>query len=624
MIDEELPTTHFPKGHFVLDTCAAKLRLLETTDLHMQLTGYDYVLDNHVACGGLERLSGSIAALRNDGIATILCDNGDFLEGSPLADLAMDLDDMREHPLVKVMNALDYDAIGLGNHEFDYGTVKLRNVLDALDAPVVCANVRVSQREHFTSPWTIVTRQLECSDGQSREIKVGLIGFVTPLQVHWGPKHSEEPITTDDILAAAMTHLPALRRAGADIAVALAHTGIGPVKHSYGMENAAYPLASLRGIDVVLLGHTHDQFPSEKFEDYEGIDCEKGLILGTPTVMAGQLGEALGQIDLELQFDDDEWQIVGQDVRVVAVANSNAPPDPLISEKLAKAITPLHGTTQKMLSEPKGKTGHPISSHFNSFGYDPTIKLIGAAKKQAIQDGLKGTQYEGLPLLSSAASFRAGGRQGATNFIEIPSGPVTAKHLAAIAPFDNPICAVLRRGWQVREWLEEVSQLFNQVPDQPGSYPLLNDAFPTYHFDTLLGLEYSFDLSAPISKAEQVGNCSAKSRVPVLKYAGADVLDDDIFIVATSRFRAMGGGCMGHVPEGDIVHETQQTVRYYMAQELDNGYQWSNSPNWTFVPLPGTKLLLDTNPRAVSHIPDPQIEATNVFHNGFQQFKLTL
>jgi len=590
----------------------------------MQLTGYDYVLDNHVSCGGLERLSGSIAALRNDGVETILCDNGDFLEGSPLADNAMELEDMRDHPLVKVMNELNYDAIGLGNHEFDYGTVKLRKVLEALDAPVVCANVRVSQREHFTSPWTIVTRELVCSDGQTREIKVGLIGFVTPLHVHWGSKNSEDPLTADDILAAAMTHLPALRRAGADIAVALAHTGIGPVKHSYGMENAAYPLASLRGIDAVLLGHTHDQFPSEKFESYEGINCNEGLILGTPAVMAGQLGEALGQIDLELKYADDEWHIVGQNVRVVSATASNTPPDPQISTKLVDAVTPLHRTTQRKLSKPIGKTTEAISSHFSSFGYDPTLKLIGKAKLDAVRNGLRGTHFEGLPLLASASSFRAGGRQGANNFIEIQPGVVTAKHIAAISPFDNPTCAILRRGWQIREWLEEVSNVFTQIPDRPGSYLLLNEAFPTYHFDTVFGLEYAFDLTAPVSADKQAGDGIAKPRVPIMKYAGADVLDDDLFIVATSRFRAMGGGCLGHVPEGDIVHETEQTIRSFTAEKLKSDYQWSNCPNWTFVDSPGTNLLLDTNPRAVSYIPNSRIEPTQVMQNGFQRFKLAL
>ena len=589
----------------------------------MQLSGHDYVLDNHIACGGLERLSGSISALRNEGVETILCDNGDFLEGSPLADLAMDLDDMRDHPMVQVMNALNYDAIGLGNHEFDYGTVKLRNVLEALDAPVICANVRVSQREHFTSPWTIVTRQLPCSDGQTREIKVGLIGFVTPLQVHWGPTQSEEPLTTDDILAAAMTHLPALRRAGADIAVALAHTGIGPIKHSYGMENAAYPLASLRGIDVVLLGHTHDHFPSEKFDRHEGIDCKEGLISGTPAVMAGQLGEALGQIDLELQFDGEEWQIVGQTVRIVSAEKSNRSPDPKIRKVLEKAVAPLHETTQRKLSEPRGRTEVALSSYFSSFGYDPTLKLIGKAKLEAIREGLKRTQYEGLPILASAASFRAGGRQGANNFIEIPPGVVTAKHLAAISPFDNPVCAVLRRGWQLREWLEEVSQVFLEIPPRPGVYSILNEAFPIYHFDTIFGLEYAFDLTAPVSSGERSAKPEQKPRVAKMRYAGAEVLDDDIFVVAVSRFRAKGGGRMGNVPAEDIVYETKETARALIAQELSKGFRCDNSPNWSFVNISGVSLLLDTNPGALAHIPDKRIEPTSVFHNEFQQFKLT-
>ncbi len=605
-------------------TCEAQLRLLETTDLHMQLTGYDYVLDNHQSFGGLERLSGSIAALRSDGIETILCDNGDFLEGSPLAERAIECPDMADHPMVQAMNALNYDAISLGNHEFDYGTGKLREVIRALDASVLCANVRVSQREHLTSPWTIVTRDLLCSDGVRRPIKVGLIGFVTPMQVHWGHLHEEEYLATDDILAAAMTHLPALRRAGADIAVALAHTGVGPITHQYGMENAAYPLASLRGIDALLLGHTHDQFPKDHFRRFEGIDVENGLILGTPSVMAGHCGIALGQIDLTLTFKDDEWKVAGQKVRVISAAESNAPPDPAVSSVLNAALAPLHDETVHQLSKPYGQTKQDITTYFSAIGYDPTLRLVAQSKMDAVSEGLKGTPYEGLPLLGAAAPFHAGGRLGAKNYIHIKPGNVTAKHVAAMSPFDNPICGVLRRGWQLREWLEEISLQFNVIPKSGGLYPLINDAFPQYHFDTLLGLEYAYDISAPFFRPDRGEEGSQSGRVPVMRYGGTDVLDDDLFVVATSRYRALGGGCIGNVTGEDIIFETKRNARAFIKDRLAADHEWHDEPNWTFMNVPETSVLLESSPDAKDFIPNKKIKTTNQFIEGFRSYELAL
>lgn len=598
--------------------CKARLRLLETTDLHMQLTGYDYLLGNHDESKGLANLSGLITSLRNDGIETILCDNGDFIEGSPLADQAIDLDDMTDHPLVRAMNHLSYDAISLGNHEFDYGTDKLRQVISALDAPVVCSNVRVSQHEHFTMPWTIASRQLKCSDGKNREIKIGLIGFVTPIKSHWGDRQKDIPLITDDIIAAAMTHIPALRRAGADLVVAIAHTGIGEQEHSYMMENAARPLAALRGIDVALLGHTHDRFPSCKFNTMPDVNVAAGTISGTPAVKAGHRAEMLGQIDLTLDWNDGDWSISGQKVTLHGSSEVIRQPLQDFSNVIAPILAPLHDKTLGQLSHPLADCPEPIDTFFANVGYDPMRDLVARSSMAGVQPGLKGTQFEGLPLIGAASSFVSGGLQGPRNYLSIKKGEFRSKHLFATCPFDNTICAVLRRGWQIREWLERGSEIFNTVSPEIKDQQLMNPDFPTYHFDALVGLDYTFNLAIdPMPMAPQ-------GRVSKLEFEGKEVLDDDLFVVATSLYRALGGGMMGHVPQGDIIYQTPSGIRGIIKSVLADGFQWSKAPQWQFDPISGATALFPSGKTAGKHIPNSSIEEVGNTTDGFTEFRLTL
>ena len=241
----------------------------------------------------------------------------------------------------------------------------------------------------------------------------------------------------------------------------------------------------------------------------------------------------------------------------------------------------------------------------------------------AVRIGLVGTPFESLPLIGAAASFNAGGKLGPSNYMHIPPGAVTAKHVAAISPFDNPVCAILRRGWQLREWLERISAQFNFVPESPGAFPLINKGFPAYLFDTLLGLDYAFDLSVPL-KAEEPSHFQTQGRVSKMQYGGVDVLDDDLFVVATSKYRAHGGGYIGHVPRNDKIYETEAISRQFISERLRAGHVWCNRPNWSFAALSGAKVVLESNPHASKLIPSNRIVPLAQSTNGYQAFELSL
>ena len=279
------------------------LRILATTDMHMNVLPYDYLADRPSGRGGLARTASLIARRRAEVDNCLLLDNGDFLEGTPLGDFAarrtagMD----RPHPAIAAMNALAYDAAALGNHDFSFGLAFLRGATDRARFPVLAANLHVRRGRGF-APYAIVDRSLRDVAGRQVPMRIGLVGFLPPQTAEWDRDLSSDLIC-DDIVATAGRIVPQMRRAGAQIVIALAHTGIGDPAARPGMENAATALAATPGIDAVIAGHTHQVFPGRDFRAIPGIDPQRGTLAGKPAVMAGFGGSHLGVIDLRLRRD---------------------------------------------------------------------------------------------------------------------------------------------------------------------------------------------------------------------------------------------------------------------------------------------------------------------------------
>ena len=147
----------------------ANLRILATSDLHMNLRAYDYLTETPLRTSGLSRLARVIAEARSEvgSDSCILLDNGDALQGAPMADTAAELPVSHDHPLAQVFNALDYDAVGLGNHDFDFGLEYLDTVSGEYAAPTLSSNFTSNSVQNI-SPWTILERRLPCSDGTPR------------------------------------------------------------------------------------------------------------------------------------------------------------------------------------------------------------------------------------------------------------------------------------------------------------------------------------------------------------------------------------------------------------------------------------------------------------------------
>ncbi|WP_425525104.1 metallophosphoesterase [Streptococcus dysgalactiae] len=120
------------------------VRILSTTDLHSNLVNYDYYQDKEAQSLGLAKTAVLIDSAKKENSNVVLVDNGDILQGTPLATYKAIVDPVEAgevHPMYAALKALNFDASTLGNHEFNYGLDYLDRVMATAGLPIVTANV---------------------------------------------------------------------------------------------------------------------------------------------------------------------------------------------------------------------------------------------------------------------------------------------------------------------------------------------------------------------------------------------------------------------------------------------------------------------------------------------------
>jgi 2',3'-cyclic-nucleotide 2'-phosphodiesterase/3'-nucleotidase len=243
---------------------------------------------------------------------------------------------------------------------------------------------------------------------------------------------------------------------------------------------------------------------------------------------------------------------------------------------------------------------------------------------------LVGTAYEGLPILSAAAPFIAGGRGGPVYFTDVPVGDVAIKNVADLYLYPNTVRAVKITGAQVKDWLERSAGMFNQVAAGASDAVLLNPDFPSYNFDVMDGVTYQIDLSQP-SKFDREGaviNADA-NRIVNLQFDGQDIDPDQEFIVATNNYRASGGGSFPGAGGETVIFEGPDTnrdviVRYIVEQGTIDP---KADANWSFVPLPGTSLMFETGPAGAAYadsVSGMNIAPAGNSESGFALFRIEM
>jgi len=610
----------------------ADLRVLETTDLHTNIMDFNYYSGKEDPTIGLARTASLIHAARKEAKNSVLVDNGDLLQGSPMGDymakVGLQMGDV--HPAYKAMNLLDYEVGNIGNHEFNYGLDFLNKSLHGAEFPYINANVYcaddngcwndVKKGEHLFTPYIIKEKQIVDSEGNNQTIKIGYIGFVPPQILLWDKQNLTGKVTVEDIVATAKKYVPEMKAKGADLIIAIPHSGIGSTENPGDpmAENATYALTYVDGINAILFGHSHSIFPDAKYADLPNTDVTKGLLNGVPAVMPGRWGDNLGVVDFKLERKDGKWSVLSATTKARPIYDG-ATKTALVEADAAihDAVAAEHQGTLAFVDEPIGVAAADMYSFLTLVQDDPTVQIVSDAQIANVKAKLP-ESLKGLPVLSASAPFKAGGRHGTTSdadqYVQVDEGALTFKNAADLYLYPNTMVAVKATGAELKDWLECSANQFNQIdPSKTTPQELINwDGHPTYNFDVLDGLTYKIDVTQP-SKFDRdcaVVNANA-NRIVDLSYTDAsgkvftgEEFAAKEFIVASNNYRAFGGKFAG-TGSDHVVLELPDTNRealaaYITAQskynETTGKYDGMVNPsadyNWDFKTI-STNVALD-------------------------------
>jgi 2',3'-cyclic-nucleotide 2'-phosphodiesterase/3'-nucleotidase len=564
----------------------ADIKIFATSDVHNNYLPYDYFTDTANEQYGLVKALSAVTAERAKGSNVLLFDNGDNIQGNPMGEvLAKNPPKKGEtSPIMLLMNAAGYDAMTLGNHEFNFGLPYLESVLSGAKFPVVNANVlKAGTTKPYFTPYVILTRTIKDRDGKARKITIGVAGFVPPQITSWDNANLAGKVSTIDIYDAAAKYVPEMKKKGADLIVLLAHTGISSFERKGGEENAGYYLTQIPGVDVVVTGHAHMKFPGKAFASISGADIEKGLINGVPVVMPNSFADNIGEIDLTVEMKNGKWVRTDAKSALLPVWDS-------VNKKSALEAVPaladiLKATNEKTLAYIRapivsdnasggtaaGEITAPLTSFFALVRDEYSVQIINEAQTWYVKNALKGTAYANLPVLSAAAPFKAGGRQGPKYYTNVPAGPLAVKNMADLYVYPNTVSVVKLTGADIKEWLEMSAGQFNKIdPASTAEQDLVNDKFPTYNFDVIDGVTYQIDVTknARYNADGTLADATAK-RIVGLSYNGAPIDPGREFVVATNNYRAGGGGNFPNVNPSKIIlsspDESRQAILKYIA-----------------------------------------------------------
>ncbi|MBT0096175.1 2',3'-cyclic-nucleotide 2'-phosphodiesterase [Vibrio alginolyticus] len=582
-----------------------KLRIIETTDIHTNVMDYDYYKDQPSQQIGLSRAATIVKQAKSETENTVLVDNGDLIQGSPMGDYmaAKGINPGDVHPVYKAMNQLDYDVGNIGNHEFNYGLDFLQTTLKGANFPYINANVFDKQTgEHYFKPYLIKTHTFKDTNGEEHQIKVGYIGFVPPQIMVWDKKNLEGKVFAKDIKETAEKLIPQMKKEGADVIVAIPHSGISTDPYKLGAENSVYYLTEVEGIDAIAFGHSHAVFPGKDFANLPGVDINKGTINGVTSVMPGRWGSHVGVMDLMLKEKDGRWQVVeGQAEARPIFDKVNKKSLAKADADIVKALEEDHKGTREFVNQPIGKANDVMYSFLALVQDDPTIQIVNLAQKDYVERFIQGDpDLSDIPVLSAAAPFKVGGRKNdPNNFTEVESGQLTFRNAADLYLYPNTLVAMKVKGKEVREWLECSAGQFNHIDiNNPKPQSLIDwDNFRTYNFDVIDGVNYQIDVTQP---PKYDADCKVinpdSQRIVNLTFNGKPVNPKQDFIIATNNYRAYSNTFPGTGPDFiafDAPDENRSVVATYISRVSEEKGEVTPSAdnNWSFAPIKSDNKL---------------------------------
>ena len=490
----------------------ANLVILHTNDTH----GYD----QYSEADGVNGMAG-VAQLRKDLLAqgkqVLLLDAGDAIQDNNLVNFSKGASAMQ------FMNAAGYDAMCLGNHEFDYGQdVTLERIKEA-KFPVLACNIIVEATgKLFAQPSAIF---------QKGPCKIGVVGITTPET-----STSASPMAVaglkflrgEELYKAVQHEVDSLKRQGCDLIVALGHMGSENFNEGSRSNDV---LEHVSGIDIFIDGHDHK--------------VKAEYINGALLAETGCYTKNIGHII----WKDGKWK---EELLPFEKGRAQEP-------KVKKLIDKTAAKVDAELSKPLGSTPFPLDG-----ARDPGVRNMEMNSGDFVADAfvwqaehamvLDGVKVDGA--IVNGGSIRS----------TIPAGTVTLADVARTMPYNNMVYVMALKGKDLLEMLEAATC----------ATPMAIGAFPQ-----VAGIRYTLDTRVPYEKGRQYPGSSyfapqhPGSRVAIQEVGGAPYDPEKVYRIAVSEFVLRGGDAYGHAVEPGVVLESVSTgyvdkdaMRYYLVEGL--------------------------------------------------------
>ncbi|CDH31257.1 bifunctional 2',3'-cyclic-nucleotide 2'-phosphodiesterase/3'-nucleotidase [Xenorhabdus bovienii] len=590
---------------FNVNAATVDLRVMETSDIHSNLIDFDYFKDKPTEQFGLVRTANLIKAAKAEATNAVLVDNGDLIQGSPLADYmaAKGLKKGDVHPAHKLMNTMGYTVGNFGNHEFNFGLDYLKQAIAGAKFPYINANIMDAKTgKNYFTPYIIADTPVKDREGKEHTIKIGYIGFVPPQITIWDKANLDGKVVVNDITETAKKFVPQMKKEGADLIVAIPHSGFSQEPYKAMAENSVYYLSEVSGINAIMFGHAHGVFPSKEYAGVKGVDVANGTVNGIPAVMPGQWGDHLGVVDLVINNDSGEWKTESAKAEARPIYDK-AHKKALVERdnKLAAIIEKENEGTRKFVGKLIGKASADMYSYLALIQSDPTVQIVNDAQIDYTKRFIQGDpDLADLPVLAAAAPFKVGGRKNApADFVEVEKGDQTFRNAADLYLYPNTLVVVKASGADVVQWLECSAGMYNQIDPNSGKpQDLLNwDGFRTYNFDTISGVDYKIDLTQPAKYDTdcQLLNKEA-NRIKDVTYQGKPIDPKATFLIATNNYRGYGGKFAG-TGDNHIAFASPDENRTILASYIsritkEKGIVSTQAENnWSFLPIKTDKKL---------------------------------
>jgi 2',3'-cyclic-nucleotide 2'-phosphodiesterase/3'-nucleotidase len=513
------------------------ITILGTTDLHGNILPKDYYTekaDNR----GLAKIATLIKKVRKENPNVLLLDSGDTIQGTPLEFYHNKKNNQPIDPMMLIMNTLGYDAMAVGNHEYNFGLPVLEKARAEAKFPWLSANTYNvgTAKTHYT-PYIVK---------EIAGVRIGILGLTTPGIPNWDNAQNYQGLEFHEPLKEARQWVPILRgKERVDIVVVAMHMGIeedletgelnpGQVEN----ENQALAIArGVPGVNVIFMGHTHRDVPSM-------------VVNGVLLTQANHWGRHLARVDL--YFDKGQrgaGRLAIESARTIPV--DNVEPD----SEVAKLAESYDRETENWLGRVIGESDEELTARDSRFQDTAILDLVQRVQLEA-----------GKADVSMVASFNQQAR--------IPKGQIKVREISGLYIYENTLVVIEVTGRQLKEALEHSARYFR--PYEPGKTlaELVDDKVPSYNFDIAEGVNYELNVTKPIGQ-----------RIENLTFKGAPVTPDQKFKLATNNYRVNGGGGYTMYKDAPVIYRSSELIRDLVIDWVERHQKIPTEPtnNWRIV-----------------------------------------